>query len=349
MQTIYFMDTVMPIPSDISTLKNLKEIKELDVSQLDTSYTEAVLNWANSEFKKIFRAKKVQTEFDFSNIAISFFQSNHYNTPEAFFHSQKGLVAIKLASYNNGSESNIQMSTLHELTHVGTGSHSLVGLALAEGVAIYLEKLYCEVNEIPDDNEDKRDEGYKFSTYLTKAILMQVYDNDLNMFLERIKRGNENQFIEDVNNYLKSKNILYSANELLRLSSILFYAKNMPSSPLAPYKKNPEMEMLRGEVLDYFYPRVKQTDIIIDEYHDTIKYITSLCSNLKNKISDFEVFSTTLDRELGLALAKDGSKLLLDIQIVNDIIRNVFRIMKLDEKILDMFLVDPESPGIKQL
>ncbi len=60
---------------------------------------------------------KVQIEFNFQDILIVFFSNSFFGTPEAFFNSEKKLLAIKTATFYTGKESNLQKYVLHELTH----------------------------------------------------------------------------------------------------------------------------------------------------------------------------------------------------------------------------------------
>lgn len=228
-------------------------------------------------------------------------------------------------------ESNIQRATIHELIHVATSSHSLVGVAIAEGIAIFVEDLWCKLNGLPFESEGEIDEGYIFSKNLINSILLQVYNNDLNLFFDRIKKGNEEVFLNDIDTYLKSKNILYNARELSKISSILFYAKKIPKSPFETYTKNNEMEMLRREILGCFNNENTNANLVIYDYLNLIKYVCSLNEALKNNLSNFETISTTLDRELGLAIYQNGSSLLLDIQAVINIIKRTFDITNTKE------------------
>lgn len=327
MTTIYIMDTTVPIPENIT--HTFEDVLEKDVSELNISYTLPVLDWVQNEFKKIFAMVKVQNKFEFQNFFITFFESILWGTPEAFFNSDKKLLAINVRTYT-GSESNFQRYIIHEVTHAITSAHSLVGVALAEGIANYMEGLFCKANDIPDSGEEQ-DEGYIFGQRLLKTILQNIYNNDLEMFFSKIKRGNEQSFINDINEYLKSKNIPYNASELLRLTSILFYAKNLPNSPFEEYIKNDEMEMLHNEILGIISNENNSDNLIIYNYLSAIKYITDLCNVLKDKLSNYETFSTTLDRELGLAIKQNGSSLLLDKQKVVNIIKSVFQIIKINE------------------
>lgn len=336
MQTIYFMDTKMPIPKNNSSIYTFGEINEKDISELNTSYTSSVLDWAEKEFQKIFKMLNVQSKFDFGGVSIAFFQSDYFNIPEAFFNSEKNLLAVKIEPYHTGTESDIQKSAIHELTHASTSKHSLVGVAITEGIAIYVEDLYCKVNDIPFDDGVERDEGYIFGKNLINSILLNVYNNDLNLFFNRIKKGNEEMFIKDIDSYLKSKTILYDARELLKMSSILFYAKKIPNSPFEDYTKSAEMEMLRNEILGCFNNKNKNDNLIIYEYLNSIKYVITLGEVLRSKLNNFETFYTTLDRELGLAIAQNGSSILLDNQIVINTINKVFKIFGYDRHIEDI-------------
>lgn len=188
--------------------------------------------------------------------------------------------------------------------HAVTVSSHLVGIAVAEGISQYFEKLYCKFYDIPYD-DTKRDEGYLFSENLLNVIISSVYNRNLNTFFERIKKGNEKEFINDIDTYLKSQNIGYSANELLRMSSILFYAKRLPNSPFEKYHKNDEMEQLRKEVLQCF--KGKET-IELSDYSTAIKYIVNIYDKIHSKYTgDLNTFSNTFDRELGLAMVNDNN------------------------------------------
>ena len=186
MQKFYMMDTKMPIPQNESMINTLEDIREKNVQDIDTSYTSLVLDWADNEFQKIFKKINVKNKFDFNNVSVAFFQNNYFNVPEGFFDYKKNLLAIKLDSFNTGAESYIQQAAIHELTHSATSSHCLVGVAVTEGIALYMEKLYYKSNDITFENEDSYDEGYIFSDKLINSIILNVYNNDLSLFFDRI-------------------------------------------------------------------------------------------------------------------------------------------------------------------
>ncbi len=48
MQTIYIMDTEMPIPKEHSSVHSLEEVKEKNLLELNTSYTKSVIDWAQN-------------------------------------------------------------------------------------------------------------------------------------------------------------------------------------------------------------------------------------------------------------------------------------------------------------
>lgn len=52
MQTIYITNTEMPIPKNNANVYTLEDVKEKDISELNTSYTELVIDWAKNEFQK---------------------------------------------------------------------------------------------------------------------------------------------------------------------------------------------------------------------------------------------------------------------------------------------------------
>lgn len=89
MQTIYIMDTEMPILKNNSNIHSLEDVKEKDILKLNTSYTISVIDWAQNEFQKIFKTIKIQSRFKFQDILVVFFQSPFFGTPEAFFNSEK--------------------------------------------------------------------------------------------------------------------------------------------------------------------------------------------------------------------------------------------------------------------
>lgn len=322
MRIIYIMDNELPIPKDFSCINTFDEIIEKDISQLDTTYTRPVLYWAKNEFEKIFKFLNINNKFNLNNIYVTFFKSDYFGTPLGFFNPEKNLISIELRQHNTGKDSSIQIACIHELTHSTTSDYSLVGLAITEGIAIYMEELYCKVNNIPFNEILMMDERYVFSKNLVTSILKNVYQNNLELFFYKIQKGNEELLIKDINDYLKEKNIKYSATELLRLSSILFYAKQKPNSPLQEYKINQEMEIIRKEVLNCFNSKNKDDNFIIYEYLNTIKYICSSYQVLNDEIDNSKTITKILDEKLGLAIVKYGSKILLDNQVVAEIIKN---------------------------
>lgn len=75
MQTIYIMDTEMPIPKNKSNIHSLEDVKGKDILKLNTSYTIFIIDWAQNEFQKIFKTIKIQSGFKFQDILAVFFQS----------------------------------------------------------------------------------------------------------------------------------------------------------------------------------------------------------------------------------------------------------------------------------
>lgn len=217
-------------------------------------------------------------------------------------------------------------------------------MAIAEGLALYIEELYCIANDIPLEDGTDKDEGYIFGRRLVNLILRNIYDNNLDLFFSRVKRGNEESFINDIDRYLKNKNIPYNASELLRISSILFYAKNVPKLPLEEYMKNDEMEILRNEILGIINNENIADNLIIYKYLSSIKYITYLCSILRANLSNYETVSTTLDRELGLAMEQNGNSMLLDNRMMIKIIKNVFQITEING--LDFGIDFSDTPAL---
>lgn len=328
MQTIYILDSKMPIPTEKSQINTLEQILEGNIENINTSCTVSILSWANNEFEKLFKTINIKNKFSFDNILVAFFQSDLFGCPEGNFNFQKNLVSIKLRDYNTGKESNIQQVTVHELTHAATPPLSIVGLAITEGIACYMEVLYYKANSIPSKDNQKKDEGYTFAKNLIDSIILNIYDKNLDLFFEKIKKGNEEEFIKDIDKYLKSKNIPYNANELLKLSSILYYAKKLPKSPFEEYKANQEMEFLRNEILDCLDKNKTNDNLVIYEYCNTIKYICSLCNILRNNLNNNETFNATLDREIGTLIIQKGSVALLDNKEITNTIKNVFNITK---------------------
>lgn len=179
---------------------------------------------------------------------------------------------------------------------------------------------YCFAELIHDDT--KIDEGYIFSENLINSIILNVYNSNLDTFFERIKKGNEKEFINDINTYLKSQNIGYSANELLRLSSILFYAKRFPSSPFEEYHKNSEMEQLRKDILQCFSGRKTiELNKKLNEYSNVVRYIVNLYDKVYSKYpGDLNTFSNTFDKELGLAIVNDNK-----FPLQTEMVKNVYK------------------------
>ncbi len=68
-----------------------------------------------------------------------------------------------------------------------------------------MEELYCMANDIPLEDGTAKDEGYIFGKRLVNLILRNIYDNNLDLFFSRVKRGNEESFINDIDRYLKKK------------------------------------------------------------------------------------------------------------------------------------------------
>lgn len=335
METIYFLDTEMPIPSKGSNINSFEDVYSKPVKDLDTSHTIPVVTWVEQEFDKILKNSGAHTKYDFSDISVAFFNSQYYNIPDAFFSPNKRLISIKIDPYYwcNCKASNVQLSTIHEFAHAVTSSSSQVGTAVTEGISLFFEKLYCKLYGIPYDDE-KYDEGYMFSENLINVIIAKVYNYDLDTFFERIKKGNEESFIKDIDEYLKSQNIRYSANELLRMSSILFYAKKVTNKPFEIYHKSEEMEQLRKDILQSFLGSEKYgSSEKLDDYSDTIKYILDVYDKIYSKYKgDLTIFSNTFDRELGLAMV-NNSDLPLEKDSVKAVYKKVADIINNDSRI----------------
>ena len=52
METIYFLDTEMPIPSKGSNINSFEDVYSKPVKDLDTSHTIPVVTWVEQEFEK---------------------------------------------------------------------------------------------------------------------------------------------------------------------------------------------------------------------------------------------------------------------------------------------------------
>ncbi len=94
--------------------------------------------------------------------------------------------------------------------------------------------------------------------------------------------------------------------------------------------KNDETETLRNEILGIINNENVADDLIIYQYLSSINYITYLCSILRANLSNYGTGSTTLDRELGLAMEQNGSSVLLDHRMMIQIIKNVFQITEIN-------------------
>lgn len=328
MREIFIMDNEMPTPKNTEGINTWEEVYTKHASELETTYTKDVLNWAKEEFDKMFSKINCQPEFNLKDTFITFFSSNYFGVPEAFFRPKDNLVAIKLNKQYMGKSSDIQKSTIHELTHANTGAYSLVGVAVAEGLAVYAERLYDIVNGIPHQDDKEKDEGYIFGKNLVNSIILNIYDNNLDNFLQKVKRGQEDNFLNDIDVYLKSKNILYSARDILRLCSILFYAKNIPENPFQEYLKSEDMEFLRQEILHCLDKTNTNDNPSFYRYINSIKRINIFCDSLSSFIDDYETFSATLDRELGKLLVLDKNSL-LNNRIITNAIKQTLQITNL--------------------
>lgn len=336
MRTIYFLDNKMPFPKDLSTVNTYQNVVNKPLECLDFSYTDSIQKWVSNEFNKIVQLLDVSVKFDFSNIFFLIFKDDDFRMPEAFFKSENNLVAIKSEPYYTGQESSVQQSVIHESTHAATADHSLVGLAISEGIAIYMEKLFCNFYNIPF-NEAERDEGYLFALRFVEKIISNVYNNDYNAFFEKIKRHNEKKLIDDIDLYLTNKNVIFKANELLRFSSILFYAKKIPNNPFDPYQKCQESEFIRDEIIHLFESETPNNNPITGEYLNIIRFIEKLrfLSTQKIDLTQFATFSTTFDRELGILLATD-SKSFFDEEIIKNVLKRTLDIVENNEKELNV-------------
>ena len=83
METIYFLDTEMPIPSKGSNINSFEDVYSKPVKDLDTSHTIPVVTWVEQEFDKILKKSGAHTKYDFSDISVAFFNSQYYNIPDA--------------------------------------------------------------------------------------------------------------------------------------------------------------------------------------------------------------------------------------------------------------------------
>ena len=333
MSVFYVMDTEIPIPK-YSSLCFYDEIKEKSVSELDTSYTKSVLDWSLGEFGKIFRYMDLDFEINYDNLLISFYKSYYISDPIGFYNLQENLAAISLGSHTKGSYSNLQRCVIHELTHAITSSYSIVGVSLAEGIALYMEYLYCRANYI--DDEVKKSNGYDFGVELFHYIKKYVYNDDLNSFFKALKRGNEELLINDINNFLKKVNIKFGAEEFLRFSSFIFYTRDVYASQLDENRKSKEAGLLTVDLLTMFYSK-SASKFKINEYADSMKYICSLYKVLEELIGNKDVLYTTLDREFGHAMLENGGSIFLDRYRIIEIVKKTLVIMKIDEKTIDGF------------
>lgn len=322
MRTIYLMDTTLP-PCDYDKLPTFSDIIENKDIPIDTSYTYDFQYWIKNEFQKICESKNANCDFDFSDILFTYYKETSLNLREGFFDSIRNLLAVKAYNYTTGRESSLQKVAIHESTHAVTSQFSIVGLAIAEGIACYMEELYCEVNNIPVEDGSKQDEGYIFSKLLVKNIISNVYDNDFAEFLRKIKKGNESEFLSDLDIFLNNKNLLYNSKELLKLSSFLFYAKDVPVTPFREYSINEEMEYLRNEVLKCFSKdnKLNESSIIYD-YYDSISKVTKLFNSLKLGVDDPNSFTTYVDQKIGSIMVKYGGNKLLDTDFLLSIFEN---------------------------
>ena len=328
MRYIYIMDSEMPTPENREDINTWEEVNTKYASNLQTTYTQAVLNWAKEEFDKMFSKINCHPEFNLNDIFIAFFSSDYFGVPEGFFRSKDNLVAIKLNKNDTGKSADIQKFTIHELTHASTGAHSLVGLSITEGLAVLAERLYDNANGIPHQDEEEKDEGYIFGKNLVNSIIFNVYDNNLDDFFKKVKRGQEVNFLNDIDVYLKSKNILYSARDLLKLCSILFYAKKLPKNPFQEYLRSEDMEFLRQEILHCLDKTNTNDNPSFYRYINSIKRINIFCDSLSSFLDDYETFSATLDRELGKLLVLDKNSL-LNNRIITNAIKQTLQITNL--------------------
>ena len=319
------MDTYVPLPKDFSNIKKLEELIECDIANVDTSFTERVLEWGNAELKKIFQAKGMNDIAPMRDLKISFFRSNNFFAQEAFFMPEKSLVGIRVEPTTRGNESSLQLSVIHELTHASTCDYSLVGVAITEGIAAYMEDLYCEYYDIPKYGPNERDEGYMFANKLIDVIISSVYKNKLEKFFTDIRKGNEKNFIKNVDNFLQKRQIPFSASEILKLSSILFYAKNLPQSPLEVYQVNKEMEDIRGQVISCFDGTYQNT-MPINGIKKTLQKIIIECEKESSSSMDKRTYFATFDRECGKRMAREGFRALAETDEIKEDVSKIFSV-----------------------
>lgn len=328
MNTIYILDTKMPIPNKEDNIDIFSDITDKPVEELNLSYSKCLFNWSSNEFNKILSSIGVTNKYIMPSTYFVFYKDDSIMLPEGFFLNEKQLVGIKYNDRYTGQESAIQQNAIHEITHVSTANHAIVGLAIAEGMAIYMVKKHCKLYGIPFDS-DTRDEGYRFSLKLLEKIISSVYHNNLDVFFEQIKRNSEYNFINYINNYLKEKGYTYNASELLRLSSILFYAKKAPKSMLEEYIVSPEMEHLRDMLLKIIDSSISEEDANVDKYIASIKIIEKLREEffMTMDLNTFTDLSTTFDRELGHILVNDKNDF-FDKAIIEEALQKSIKLIK---------------------
>lgn len=307
MKIVYEMDDSIVIPEDINSINTYDEIINNSDENLNLKYCNSIREWTEKEINKILIANEISIKYDFSNIIFVFFRGNILFLPEAFYMEEKKLIAIRYDCEYKGSEGNLQVSVLHEAIHSGASDFTIVGLAIAEGIAVYFEKLFCNFYEIQFNINNDKDEGYIFSLRLVESIIKNIYRNNLDEFFTKTKRGNEKYFILDIENYLKNNNIGYDLKYLFRLSSILFYAKELPKNPFEKYQVSKKMEKIRSEILKSFSKMNNLNSLSIS--NDDIKYIEQIYESFFHKMTkeQYMIFSNHFDKELANLLLFDDS------------------------------------------
>lgn len=334
MRNVYIMDKPMPVPNRREKLPTYLDLRQFPEKYFNEELSNAFRKWVKEEFNKIIGAKGVTISYDFSEFIFEFFDPSEWGTPPASFFLDKGIVAIGQKSNNfEGTIADSQSSALHEAAHASTARVYKVGVSISEGIAVFLEKLFAEFYEIQIYTLDHINRVYKFSLNMIENVIKNVYHDNLDLFFQRVLKGNEESFINDIDNYLTNNNSKYSAKELLRLTSILFYAireKNSPSEKLEYNEIDHKAQRYRDEILMCFSNQVIDEGLEINNLLESIKRIEMVLDLFLTRIEEKSTFTATLDREM-------AKLLLTDLQAFSDINNRPDVLLQILKSIVDIY------------
>lgn len=349
MKTIYMIDPFLETPSLEKCKQCYNDVVNKELTQLDTSYTNSTRNWIKGQFHTMIpECETLGYDILIDNIYVTFFEDARYNVPEGFTKLSENLVALKIYMKDEGKYSHIQSTTIHEFTHATTLDYCIVGVAITEGLALFFQKMYWKNNDLPIGDFSDHDYGYRFSSTFVDTIFNTIYNGNLKEFLRTVKKGNENKFIEDIDLFLEQNKCVLNIKEILKLSSILFYAKMRPL-PFLEEVEPKVIGLLRREVIDCFSKDDNKKDLYINEYKDSLDFILINQERITKDMDEDKkrTFLITLDREIGRSMFNVGADFLLDRANIISSFEKTAHINGITLKEKELFEADQEKQVIK--